>query len=67
MSTRPGPGTTCSWLLLIGANILWVGSYVASSGVLRELSVMMMLSLRVWAGRASGIAVARVARDLSCV
>ena len=46
MSTRPGPGTTCSWLLLIGANILWAGSYVASKVVLRELSVTMMLSLR---------------------
>jgi drug/metabolite transporter (DMT)-like permease len=46
MSTRPVSSTTFSWLLLIGANILWSGSYVASKVVLRELPVTMMLSLR---------------------
>jgi drug/metabolite transporter (DMT)-like permease len=46
MSARPVIGTKFSWFLLIAANILWAGSYVASKLVLRELSVTMMLALR---------------------
>ena len=46
MSARLVVGTKVSWFLLISANILWAGSYVASKFVLRELSAPMMLSLR---------------------
>lgn len=46
MATRTVTSTKFSWLLLISANILWAGSYVASKVVLREIPVTMMLSLR---------------------
>lgn len=42
----PPMSTKLSWLLLILANALWAGSYVASKFVLRELSAPLMLSLR---------------------
>ena len=46
MFTRRRASTRYSWLLLVSANVLWAGSYVASKVVLQELSVTMMLSLR---------------------
>jgi drug/metabolite transporter (DMT)-like permease len=38
---------TFSWLLLIVANVLWAGSYVAAKFALRDTSVTMMLALRM--------------------
>lgn len=38
---------TFSWLLLILANILWAGSYVAAKFALRDLSVTMLNALRM--------------------
>jgi drug/metabolite transporter (DMT)-like permease len=38
---------TFSWLLLILANVLWAGSYVAAKFALRDTSVAMMLALRM--------------------
>src|SRR5947208_2905477 len=35
------------WLFLVIANVLWATSYVASKFVLRDLSVTMMLALRL--------------------
>ncbi len=43
-SSRP---QTASWLFLILANVLWATSYVTSKIVLQELSVPMLLALRL--------------------
>lgn len=42
---RPRP--TFSWFLLILANVLWAGSYVAAKFALRDISVNMMNALRM--------------------
>ncbi len=36
-----------SWLMLIGANVLWAVSYVAAKFALRDTSVILMLALRM--------------------
>ena len=44
-STRPRH--TFSWFLLITANVLWACSYVAAKFALRDISVNVMLALRM--------------------
>jgi drug/metabolite transporter (DMT)-like permease len=46
-SLRPAISRFSSWWLLILANVLWATSYVAAKFVLQELSVTMMLALRL--------------------
>ena len=41
------PRHTSSWLLLITANVLWACSYVAAKFALRDISVDVMLALRM--------------------
>lgn len=41
------PHHTLSWLLLILANVLWAGSYTAAKFALRDVSVTLMLALRM--------------------
>jgi drug/metabolite transporter (DMT)-like permease len=47
MTARPTESTKFSWFLLIFANIVWASSYVASKIVLKELSVTMLLAMRL--------------------
>jgi drug/metabolite transporter (DMT)-like permease len=49
MSLGPGarPRHTFSWFLLITANVLWACSYVAAKFALRDISVDIMLALRM--------------------
>ncbi|GER87725.1 hypothetical protein KDW_18870 [Dictyobacter vulcani] len=38
---------TFSWLILIGANVVWATSYVAAKYALSDMSLPLMLSLRM--------------------
>ncbi len=44
---RPRPRPTFAWTMLILANVLWAASYVAAKYVLMDVSVTLMLALRM--------------------
>jgi threonine/homoserine efflux transporter RhtA len=46
MFTRPSTRQT-SWLLLIMANVLFATGYIAAKFLLRDLSVILTLALRI--------------------
>ena len=45
--SSPTSHHTFSWLILIAANILWATSYVVSKYALQEISLTLMLALRM--------------------